>query len=601
MEKYDESVNLVTSMKDTLEKIFNLNSDNTELEESLKYCFKILLFDDKVFNILSPLLKIYYLREFNISLTMNIKDSREKMPDIMAIYIITPTKENFNTLFEDIKNQIFDNFYINFISFDNSNNKMTSLLNEFYQKVSNLENCDSIFNISIIPIDISLYHPKIFSFNIKKPYLLLNTPNASDEFYQNYISSVSYGLFSLLYLMKSYPIVKYHNGFFGDDIIKRIQSHFNYLFEKVPECKEKFSIVKNNQHTLLLILDRDIDLPIMLHHACSFGAMINDHIGINNSQFELDPVNDYIWNTKLHEVFIDVGEYIFKEYKKFYKDMDYLDKVSRPKDIEQLQDESQQLAKSIESLRDKKIIGNILSQLSKVYENLSNIQKNKKLDQIFSMECNLLKKREKITENLKNEFYKLIKYYKEEKDEETKDDIYRICLLYYLCNSKNISKNELNNLDEYILNKDSINYLKKKIEENYLRDPNKKFNQNNNGMMSGIFSAFNTISSYAVSSLMTIEQPSVSADLVYKLVKNQNIQNWNTYSFHKKSVEKEMKNYNYNNVICFFVGGGSLGEYEYIYDLLSQYNYNIYYGADCIYRPSEFLQNLEELGKITNS
>lgn len=404
MEKYDESVNLVTSMKDTLEKIFNLNSDNTELEESLKYCFKILLFDDKVFNILSPLLKIYYLREFNISLTMNIKDSREKMPDIMAIYIITPTKENFNTLFEDIKNQIFDNFYINFISFDNSNNKMTSLLNEFYQKVSNLENCDSIFNISIIPIDISLYHPKIFSLNIKKPYLLLNTPNASDEFYQNYISSVSYGLFSLLYLMKSYPIVKYHNGFFGDDIIKRIQSHFNYLFEKVPECKEKFSIVKNNQHTLLLILDRDIDLPIMLHHACSFGAMINDHIGINNSNFELDPVNDYIWNTKLHEVFIDVGEYIFKEYKKFYKDMDYLDKVSRPKDIEQLQDESQQLAKSIESLRDKKIIGNILSQLSKVYENLSNIQKNKKLDQIFSMECNLLKKREKITENLKMNF-----------------------------------------------------------------------------------------------------------------------------------------------------------------------------------------------------
>ena len=58
--------------------------------------------------------------------------------------------------------------------------------------------------------------------------------------------------------------------------------------------------------------------------------------------------------------------------------MDYLDKVNKPKDMEELENESKQLAKSIETLRDKKIIGNILSQESKIFEELNNIQKNKK-------------------------------------------------------------------------------------------------------------------------------------------------------------------------------------------------------------------------------
>ena len=30
----------------------------------------------------------------------------------------------------------------------------------------------------------------------------------------------------------------------------------------------------NKMRTLLILLDRDIDLPIMLNHACSFDAMI---------------------------------------------------------------------------------------------------------------------------------------------------------------------------------------------------------------------------------------------------------------------------------------------------------------------------------------
>ena len=608
--KSGASINLVSSMNLILQDIFSLKDDYSD-DEELKFCFKILLFDDKAFNILSPLLKIYYLREHNISLTLNIKDNREKMSDIMAIYIISLTKENLDYIYQDINNQIFDNFYINFIAYDTSDNGYKNILDEFYNKIANLENNSCIYKISIIPIDICLYHPKIFSLNLKKPYLLLNSPNISDNVYQNYLSKISIGLFSTLYLMKTYPVVKYHKGFFGDDIIKKIQNEFNYLFKMCPDIKDDFKLKKNAKRTLLIILDRDIDLPIMLHHACSFAAMVNDCFGIgvgdnsnnnlnNSKKFKIDPVNDYVWNDKLHEVFVDVGKYVYQEYKNYYKEMSFLDKVNKPKDIDQLQDESKKLAKSIETLRDKKLLGNILSQESKIFEELNSIQKDKKLDEIFLMECNLLKKKERINEATKNDFFKLLSNYKEKQD--TKEDIYRLCLIYYLCNSKNISKEEIISIKPYILNKNAMNYIRKKIDETSLRETNNKnmgagnnYQRNNSMIMKGLYSAFSTISN-----LMSIEQPSISADLIDKLCRNQNMANWATYDFVTRNIEKDGGNYSYDNIICFFIGGGSFGEYEYIYDLMSQNGYNIYYGTDCIYRPMEFVQDLEELGKLNS-
>ena len=611
LEKNDTSINLVTNMNSILQDIFSLKDDYSD-EEELKFCFKILLFDDEAFNILSPLLKIYYLRDYNISMTLNIKDAREKISDIMAIYIISLTKENLDYIYDDMKNQIFDNIYINFLSYDTGDINNKNILDEFYRKIAYLENNSCLYKISIIPINICLYHPKIFSLNIKKPYLLLNSPNISDNIYQEYLSKISIGLFSALFLMKTYPVVKYHKGFFGDDIIKKIQAEFNYLFKTNPEIKDDFKLKKNSKRTLLLILDRDIDLSIMLHHACSFAAMINDcfTIGIggnpNNNfttskKFNIDPVNDYIWNNKLHEVFIDVGKYVYEEYKNFYKDMNFLDKVQKPKDIEQLQNESEKFAKTIQTLRDKKLLDNILLQESKAFEELNNIQKNKKLDAIYLMETNLLKKKEKINEATKNDFFKLLYDYQD--NQNTKEDIYRLCLIYYLCNSKNISKEEIIRIKPYILNKNAMNYIKRKIDETSLRENNniniggKDYRRNNSMIMKGLFSAFNTISNLMIS----IEEPSISADLIDKLSRNQDIANWVTYDFITRNIEKDGGNYSYDNILCFFIGGGSFGEYEYIYDKMSQSGYNIYYGTDYIYRPMEFVHDLEELGEKNNN
>jgi len=51
----DDKINLVMSMKEVIEKIFRLDSEE---DEDLQYCFKVLVFDDYVYDILCPLLKV---------------------------------------------------------------------------------------------------------------------------------------------------------------------------------------------------------------------------------------------------------------------------------------------------------------------------------------------------------------------------------------------------------------------------------------------------------------------------------------------------------------------------------------------------------------
>jgi hypothetical protein len=52
----DDKLDLVKSMKNIVERILKL--DTSDEDEELQYCFKVLIFDDYVFDIICPLLKV---------------------------------------------------------------------------------------------------------------------------------------------------------------------------------------------------------------------------------------------------------------------------------------------------------------------------------------------------------------------------------------------------------------------------------------------------------------------------------------------------------------------------------------------------------------
>ncbi|MCQ2815811.1 MAG: hypothetical protein MJ252_00950 [archaeon] len=592
------SLNLAKSFSEIISSIFSLKviSNDYGSSDDLESCFKILVLDDNVFSIISPLVKVFTLRENNICLNINLKDPKEKMPNVMGIYIISATSENFQILKQDIQKKIFDNFYLNFINFDQSNPNHMNMLNQFFTDISTFDNLSSIANISILPLDIMLYHERMFSLDIKRPYLFLNSPNISDEQYNEYISKISNGIFSTLFILKTIPIIKFRTGYFVEDIIKKLQSNFNYLFDKYPEKKDEFILKRKDSHTLLVILDRDTDLPMMMHHSCGLGNMMNDIIGLSrsgkdNKKFEVDPINDYIWNEYLNTEFFKLGEIIYSEYKKYSSDMEFLDKINKPKDMDQLKKESEKLAESIEKLRDSKLLGNILLQESNSFNQITEEAKNKDLGKLYEIEDLLLRKRNNIGYDIKKKYSALIKSINTPSNKIQVEDIYRVCLMYYLTN-KDSNQNDIQEIKNIIPNQNALKYLKNKKEQS--NKGNSAQSEQKNYWHSGLNFVMNSLNS-----LMSVEQPSISADIVNSLFFNKKVNGFNTYNTFKKAYEKEGA-YTFSDVIVFVVGGGSFNEFEYIDELMKKNDIKTIYGCDYIYRPNEFVEDLEKLGELEN-
>ena len=176
----NSKINLVSNFTSILNDIFSLgtsneNSLNDEIDiETIKYCFKVLIYDDVSFDIIKHFVKIYSLRENNITLNINIKSNKERAPDIMAIYLISPSDENFSLIINDMKNNIFDNYYINIINMPNKNEIDFS---NFYMDLMQNDFFNRIYKINIIPINILIYHKNVFSLNLKKSFYLLKYQN----------------------------------------------------------------------------------------------------------------------------------------------------------------------------------------------------------------------------------------------------------------------------------------------------------------------------------------------------------------------------------------------------------------------------------------
>jgi len=499
---------------------------------------------------------------------MNIRDQRDRISDVMAIYIVRPTPENFKIIKQDLEKRNFDNFYINF-----TEKVDDTTLQGFFSDLIQSDNYSRIYKLTVSPIGFFVYHRSVFSLNIPSPYNFLNSPKTKESEINNYFEKVGNGLYNVLFNLKTVPIIKYRTGWFAENIISVVQNNFKQTFDKFPELLEEFSRKNNN---LLVILDRDTDLPIMLHHSASLGAMLNDIFGLSRSKtsdanrFEIDPVTDYIWSECLSTSFVIAKEKIIEELKKITQQTDYLDQTKHSQ--EEVEKMSEKLSSTLEGLRDITIKQGVLNNHAKFLDKLSNEIDNRKIGPFYEFEEMALNKRN-ISREMKQKFFELItlKSIQIKDINESKSDILRLCLLYYLANSK-ITNEEVLEIEKALKNiqqnTDSLEYLKQKrsFEESMKKG---QTTGQEGGLLQKSFSFFSS----KIGSLINTEQPSISADILTSLSSNKEVNNFVTVHTLKKGFDRGV--YNFNQIIVFMVGGGSLCEFEYIEEVLSKIGKNV--------------------------
>ena len=637
--EYNKELNLLTPLVNIINSILSLNqqklfknSNNSSegnqsnnillsFNNDIKFCFKVLILDEPTFKFVSPLLKQSTLKRNNICLTTKLNYQKDIMNDVMAIYLVTPSPTNFNLILNDMKLNIYQNYSINLIEKPDDN-----ILEEFLTNIIKLDKYKKIYNLHVFPIKYSLIHPKIIDFcsldnKIIKPYSLF-TLNLNNKETENYYDLISNMLFNCLFCMKVSPLIKFRKGSFCQLIANKIQNKFISTFNKFPTLKNEFQ----NGNCLMILLERDyLDIPIMLHHPSSFGAIINDICGltfeqhnkyafINNNKdkkFNLDPLNDFIWNRSIIKPYHEVGEETLLKYKKHVQQMKIFEEGNeKSNNLEDLANKSEKLAESIKNIDTTKIEGDILDKHANFYPILNKNVDQRHLAEIYFIEKNILDKREinkEINDNINNMI----------KENKIKDnnylDMLRLCLIYFL-----ISKDQDN--DKFI--KEIINKLNlpppfnsKAIIENYdiikngekehsSKDLMSKLNEEQKGstmlrqvggVTKNLFKkGFNFIKS-AVTNFAYSDRPSAAIDILYDLINNKNRdKDFSRYQLNE-DIYIPIKSTLYNNIFLFTLGGGSLNEFEYCKEYMDNNDYNFIYGADKIYSPIEFLEELNEL------
>ncbi|XP_023376927.1 sec1 family domain-containing protein 1 [Pteropus vampyrus] len=94
-----------------------LNFNETHVKNSTgEPVWKVLIYDRFGQDIISPLLSVKELRDMGITLHLLLHSDRDPIPDVPAVYFVMPTEENIDRMCQDLRNQLYESYYLNFIS-----------------------------------------------------------------------------------------------------------------------------------------------------------------------------------------------------------------------------------------------------------------------------------------------------------------------------------------------------------------------------------------------------------------------------------------------------------------------------------------------------
>ena len=78
--------------------------------------WKVLIYDRVGQDIISPLLSVKELRDAGVTLHLLLHSDRQSIPEVPAVYFISPTDDNIQRVSQDFQDGLYDQYYLNFIS-----------------------------------------------------------------------------------------------------------------------------------------------------------------------------------------------------------------------------------------------------------------------------------------------------------------------------------------------------------------------------------------------------------------------------------------------------------------------------------------------------
>ncbi|EHB18585.1 Sec1 family domain-containing protein 1 [Heterocephalus glaber] len=295
--------------------------------------WKVLIYDRFGQDIISPLLSVKELRDMGITLHLLLHSDRDPIPDVPAVYFVMPTEENIDRMCQDLRNQLYESYYLNFISAI-SRSKLEDIANAALA-ASAVTQVAKVFDqyLNFITLEDDMFvlcnqNKELVS------YRAINRPDITDTEMETVMDTIVDSLFCFFVTLD--------------------QAVCDFL--ALQNDHESF------QRPLLVLVDRNIDLATPLHHTWTYQALVHDvldfHLnrvnleessGVENSpagarpkrknkkSYDLTPV-DKFWQKHKGSPFPEVAESVQQELE-YYRAQE--DEVKRLKSIMGLEGEDE--------------------------------------------------------------------------------------------------------------------------------------------------------------------------------------------------------------------------------------------------------------------
>ena len=619
--------------------------------------WKVLVLDKKSTEIISSILRVNDLLKAGITVHTLIKQDRAPLPDVPAVYFITPTEENIDLIVKDIKEEKYSEYYINFTS-----TLRRDLLEKLAQEVALIGQAAKIKQVFDQYLDFVVTEPELFSLQIDNTYSQFNSRTATEESINMLCDKIADGLFNTVMTTNSIPIIRAPTGGPAEMVAEKLG---NKIRDYVINTKSSGTAVlpdsDNLERGVLIILDRTIDFASMFAHSWIYQCMVFDifklsrntitipvkQIDKNNNnksnqddssnnndnqtnkyiekQYDIEPT-DFFWIQNSHLPFPEAAENIetaLAQYKEEAAEITRRTGVTNITDLDpNSNSDTLQIQEVVNKLPELTAKKSIIDMHVNVFGSLLNELESKGLDTFFEIE------QDPNNTKLRTNFMNILN------DNKTNNlnDKMRTFIYLFLTSSKGITEDFVNDVEKYFITHNydisPLKYVYKlreymqisslNLQNKSLDDGQAANNTSNNasytlsklyGLTGGKLpeSVGNLIS--GIKNLLpekkTIPITNVVEAVMDPLNSSQkNLEATDDYLYidpkiTRGSHTKKPKRQSYNKSIVFVVGGGNYLEYQNLQEWAHSQIHNpkkVVYGSTAITPPANFLKEISTLG-----